>query len=83
MAHAGESAGDMGWGSRFYAPLLFARLGLGVPKTSVEVPIRAISHVKAGVLRKNVEIRRLAYIWSQNEGHEPFRLLCTVGDMAP
>ena len=34
---------------------------MGVPETSVEIPIRAILHVKARVLRTNVEIRRLAY----------------------
>ena len=34
---------------------------MGVPATSVEIPIRAILRVKARILRKIFEIRRLAY----------------------
>ena len=51
----------MGWGGRSHAPPLLAHWGLGVPETSVEIPIRAILRVRARVLRKHVEIRRLAY----------------------
>ena len=34
---------------------------MGVPETSVEIPIRAILRVKVRVSRENVEIRRLTY----------------------
>ena len=51
---------SMGWGGRSHAPPLLVRLGLGVPETCVEIPSRATVRVKAGVLRKNVEVRRAA-----------------------
>ena len=59
-ARGGKIVGTMGSGGRSRAPPLRVRWGLGVGERGIGLPFRAILRMKARVLNKNVEIRRLS-----------------------